>query len=148
MSSESDIHPTPPHGESKATRRQAPPSPTGWRKAIMTLVASRLALIEIESKEFANETIRRTSLILVASCLIFFAWALFLVSSIAWITELTELPWSQITLYMAMAHLLGALFFSRMASSSRAPSFSATRAEFKKDREWIENCEKTQKSSN
>jgi len=148
MSPESNIGPMPPNGKSGAARHQVPPTPTGWREAIMTLVASRLALIEIEYKEFANETIRRTSLLLVASCLIFFAWALFLVSSIAWIAELTELPWSQITLYMAMLHLLGALVFSRMASSSRAPSFSATRAEFKKDREWIENCEKTQKSNN
>ncbi|MCX8496850.1 MAG: phage holin family protein [Akkermansiaceae bacterium] len=148
MSPESNIDPTPPHGESEAARHHAPPTPTGWREAIMTLVASRLAIIEIESKEFANETIRRTSLILIASCLIFFAWALFLVSSIAWIAELTERPWSQITLSMALVHLLGALFFARMASSSRPPSFSATRAEFKKDREWIENCEKTQKSSN
>jgi uncharacterized membrane protein YqjE len=119
-----------------------------WRAAIMALVASRLAIIEIESKEFAKGTIRRTAMMLITSCLIFFAWALFLVGSIALIADFTGRPWSLITLGAAIFHLLGALIFSRLAAPSRSPSFSATRAEFKKDREWIENCDKTQKSSN
>ena len=145
MTQESHIDPSPARGESLGNGSHAKPSRMHWRQAIMTLIASRFAIIELESKELTKETIRRISMVLFTCFFALFAWALFLVSGISLVSDFTRLPWNEIALGAAIIHLLGALIFSRLAKPTQPTSFPVTRSEFKKDREWIENFEKAQK---
>ncbi len=113
----------------------------------MTLLAARLDLIQIESKDFASELTRRGSWLLAASGCALFTWALVLVSGISIISQKLACPWDRIALGVAALHLLLGLFFARLAKPKSADTYPITRAEFKKDREWIENFQKTKKSN-
>jgi uncharacterized membrane protein YqjE len=121
--------------------------PANWREALMGLVSSRLALIELEAKDAAKSGVRRVVFLVgVCGCL-FFTWALLLVGLVPLIADATGWPWSKVALGAAGVHLLVALIFYKLAKPSEAPSFPVTRTEFQKDREWIENFQKTKKSN-
>ena len=113
----------------------------------MALVACRLDLIQIESKDLINELARRGSWLIAACGCALFTWALALVSGISLISQRLACPWDRVALGAAVLHLLLGLFFTRLAKPKSAGSYSFTRAEFKKDREWIENFQKTKKSN-
>jgi uncharacterized membrane protein YqjE len=113
----------------------------------MSLIASRVALIQLESKDAGKETAKRASLIGGAIGCLFFTWALLLVGGVAAIAEATKYPWHWIAMGFALLHLIAALILFRLAKPSGKPAFPATRAEFQKDREWIENFQKTKKSN-
>jgi uncharacterized membrane protein YqjE len=133
-----------------STKETAVPHPSpcpNWRTALMTLLAARLDLIQIESKDFASELTRRGSWLLAASGCALFTWALVLVSGISIISQKLACPWDRIALGVAALHLLLGLFFARLAKPKSADTYPITRAEFKKDREWIENFQKTKKSN-
>lgn len=113
----------------------------------MSLIAARFALIELESKDLAKAGVRCASLIAAACGCFIFAWALLLAGGVSLIAELTGCPWNRLALTAATLHLLGGFILARMAKPSGESSFPVTRAEFQKDREWIENYQKTRKSN-
>ena len=123
------------------------PLPSNWREALLSLIASRVALIQLESKEAAALGARRAVLIVAAVICLFFTWALLLAGGIAAISHLTTWPWYWIALTAAAIHMAAAVLLAKTAKSSDQPSFPVTRAEFQKDREWIENFQKTPKSN-
>lgn len=132
--SDSDsIHPSPPHAN--------------WREALMGLIAARCALIQLESKEASEEAARRASLIAAACACTFFAWALILLGGISMISNFTGWHWDAVALALAIVHLLAGIVFAKFAKPSRNAAFPVTRAEFQKDREWIENFSKDKKSN-
>ncbi|MEY3896637.1 MAG: hypothetical protein RLZZ214_2157 [Verrucomicrobiota bacterium] len=113
----------------------------------MALVAARLALIELESKDAAQAAGRRTALIGAACACVFFTWALLLAAGVSLISRTSGWPWDWISIGLATLHLLVGIVLAQSAKSSGNPAFPVTRAEFKKDREWIENFNKDKKSS-
>ncbi len=113
----------------------------------MALVAARLALIELESKEAAQAAGRRTALIGTACACVFFTWALLLAAGVSMISRASGWPWDVVAAGLAVLHLLVGIILAQSAKSSGNPAFPVTRAEFKKDREWIENFNKDKKSS-
>jgi hypothetical protein len=113
----------------------------------MDLIASRIALIELESQDLVRERIHRGSLFLIACSFAFFAWALLLAGGVSLVAESTGCPWNQVAIGAAILHLLGGILFARLAKPSPATAFPITRAEFQKDREWIENFQKSRKSN-
>ncbi len=121
-------------------------TPQNWREAVMTLLATRVDLIRLESKEVAGGFARRAGFVAAAGILALFAWALLLAGAIGVISEATEWPWSWICVGAAVLHLLLAILFSKLASPKAKAAFPVTRAEFQKDREWIENLHKPTKS--
>lgn len=122
------------------------PLPSNWREAFLSLIASRIALIQLESKEAAGLGARRAVLIVTAGICLFFTWALLLAGGIAAISHLTTWPWYWIALTAAAIHMAAAVLLAKTAKSSDQPSFPVTRAEFQKDREWIESLQKTPES--
>lgn len=132
-------HGTPRDGDEKM--------PANWREALLTLISTRVALIELESADAAKDGMRR--FFLLASCILcgIFTWALLLAGGIAALAHTTAWPWYWIALAAAAIHLVAAFYLGNAAKSKRSPVFPITRAEFKKDREWIENFQKTPKSS-
>ena len=123
------------------------PLPTNWREALMALIAARIALIQIESKDAAKDTAKRAACIIALILCAFFTWALLLASGIAALAKICHWPWYGIAFIAAILHLIAAILLARAAKSPTAPAFPVTRSEFQKDREWIENFQKTPKSN-
>ena len=93
MSSSSDNTP-PSAGEFTAPESAEASAPfSHWRVALMDLVAARLSLIQMESKDATREATRRVALIAVASAAIFFAWALLLAGGVSLLSQSTGWPW-------------------------------------------------------
>ena len=105
----------------------------------MTLIASRVALIQLEAKDASTKAVRRVSFVSAACGCAIFAWALLLAGGISWISESTGWPWNRVAIGASALHLLAAIIFVKVAK------FPVTRAEFQKDREWIENFQKPSK---
>jgi uncharacterized membrane protein YqjE len=150
MNLETDIHSTPP-GDSEAgipdfKPETSPPGPTHWREALLTLIASRISILQIESREASKQAAGRLALVIITLLCMFFTWALLLAGGIAAIAVATSWPWFGIALAAAVIHLLAAIGFARAAKVPGKATFTATKAEFHKDREWIENFQKTRKS--
>lgn len=114
----------------------------------MALIASRIALIQLEARDAARQRVRRVVGMIVAVICLFFTWALLLAGVIAAISSATGCPWHWLAIGAAALHLLLALLLLRGGSADPAtPAFPLTRAEFQKDREWIENFQKKPKSN-
>jgi uncharacterized membrane protein YqjE len=114
----------------------------------MALIAARITLIQLESKDVAHTTIRSAALILAACGCGFFSWALLLAGGISLTARLAGWPWAYVAMAAAVIHLLAGLFMARIVMKSpKDPAFPVARAEFQKDREWIENFQKKPKSN-
>jgi hypothetical protein len=111
----------------------------------MGLVASRVALIQLESKDVARGASKRAILIAAACGCAFAAWMLLLAGGVSIISQSTGWPWSWVAVGLAAIHLLVGVILAQTAKSAGGDSFPATRAEFQKDREWIENFNKPKK---
>lgn len=147
MNPESDMdNPVPPDASGRI-RDGEPPPPANWREALLALVSSRIALIQLESKDAARDAGGRLARWVAVLFCAFFTWALFLAGSVALIAKTAGWPWHGVALAAAALHLLAAVILAKSAKTPAAPSFPVTRAEFQKDREWIENFQKTRKSS-
>ncbi len=113
----------------------------------MALIASRVALIQLESKDAGREKARSAIFLIAAGCAAFFAWALLMAGLVAILSDAIGKPWSWVAVGFAMLHLLAGVMLARLGKPSGAPAFPVTRAEFQKDREWIENFKQTRKSN-
>ena len=114
----------------------------------MSLIASRVTLIQLESKDAAKGGIRSAAFILAACGCVFSSWVLVLAGGVSLVARLAHWPWDYVALGVAMIHLLAGLLMTRLAiKSPRGATFPITRAEFQKDREWIENFQKNPRSN-
>ena len=132
--------PGPLHGGSPP----AEDGPEGWKEAILTLISSRLGIIQAESEDAKKIAARKFFLGLLAIFAAFFAWLLLFAGLIGALSAATPLSWYQIALIAAGFHLIVAIIaVIRMRAPSASP-FPITRAEFEKDREWIRQLNKNQ----
>ena len=121
-------------------------SPGNWREALLALLASRIALIGLESKEAARDAVRRLLLLVTLGFCVFFAWALLLAGGIALVARLAGWPWHAMAIACALLHMVAAAALAMAARRKVPPPFPVTRAEFNKDREWIDILLQTKKS--
>jgi uncharacterized membrane protein YqjE len=127
---------------------EAEAAPENWREALMSLLAARVTLIQLEGKDAAASAARRAILVTATLGCALVTWALTLAGGISWIAEASSWPWSRVALATAGLHLLAGLILARFALRPAAsPAFPITRAEFQKDREWIEKFQKTKNSN-
>ena len=113
----------------------------------MALIASRVTLIQLESKDAAGAGVRRIAYLIAVIAAVIFAWALLMAGLVGILSEAIEKPWSWVAVGFALLHLLAGLVLAKLAKPAGAPAFPITRAEFQKDREWIENFNQTRKSN-
>lgn len=113
----------------------------------MALIAARFALIEFESKDTAKQAAKCAMMFAAACGCTLFAWALLLAGGISLIAEENDWPWHWVAIAAAMLHLLVGIVLGVLAKPAPGPAFPVTRAEFQKDREWIENLHNTKKSN-
>lgn len=124
------------------------PLPENWREALLGLVSSRLTLIQLESKEAATEAAKRAILLILALGGLFFGWLLFLAGIVACIATAAGWAWSWVALAVAALHFIISAIFLKIAKSGGKPTFTHTRNEFQKDREWIEKFHGNSRSNN
>ena len=112
----------------------------------MALIASRLALIELESKDAITQGVRSAVMIAAAVICVVFAWATLLAGVVSLIAISAGWPWYLVAIGVAAAHLLAGFILLNLAKPSAISAFPVTRSEFKKDRQWIENFHNIRKS--
>jgi uncharacterized membrane protein YqjE len=123
------------------------PVPNNWREAIMGLIASRISLIQLESKDVGKGAVKWALLIAAACGCLFSAWMLLLAGGVAAVADVTQWQWYWVAMGAALLHLMAAIILFRLLKPSENPVFPVTRSEFQKDREWIENFQKIKKSN-
>jgi uncharacterized membrane protein YqjE len=133
-----------PHDKDRSWNEKLP---ANWREALVALLATRVALIELESKEAAKVAARRLMRLIVALACAGFMWALLLAGGIAYIAHATGWPWYGLAIGIGLLHLAATLGFLRATQTPVPTAFPFTRAEFQKDREWIENFQNPPKSN-
>lgn len=122
--------------------------PSNWRSAAADLIGSRLALIQLEIRQAAGSATKKAVLLVSAGFLLLSAWAVFVAGAIGLISALGNFPWYWVALSACGVHLLLAVILIAIAKRPGEATFSATRAEFLKDREWLEKFQSPNKSSN
>ena len=142
LNSPSNIGPTYPGASADAQS-----SPANWREALMALIASRIALIELESKDAVRHGARSAVMLVAAVICVVFAWALLLAGGVSLIAVAADWPWYWVALGLAALHLLVAFILVKLAKPAAITAFPVTRSEFNKDRQWIENFHLTKKSN-
>ena len=111
--------------------------PGNWKEALAGLVASRAAIVSLEAKDAAASALGRLIPLLVGLVCIFGVWALAMAGAVGGIAAATEWEWYHVAFAAAGIHLLIALIAIMIAKAKRPAPFPVTRAEFEKDREWL-----------
>lgn len=140
----------PPSDIAPASSRDAGTAPEAssesWRDAFAGLLATRLSLIKLESQDAAKQVVRSIVFVGIACLCALFGYLLLLAGAVSLVADAGGWPWNWVAVVGALLHLVVAIIFATMAKS-KGDTFSATRAEFQKDREWLENLKKTRKSN-
>lgn len=119
--------------------------PESWKEALACLVSSRIAIIQAESKEAASAGAKKAVLGVVAALCALFTWILILAGAVGAISAATSWQWYHVAFAAAGLHLAFALITVLMLKAKAAPPFPITRAEFEKDREWLNQLNKKPK---
>lgn len=131
----------PPLDREGATAIPAPGDaglPKDWKSALANLVSARLEIIRIEAKSASAAAVGSIALLVVMLFGLLFAWALGLAAAIGAIAASGSWEWYLVAAVAAGAHLLLAVIaLLIIRAGKRKASFPVTRAEFEKDREWL-----------
>lgn len=141
MNSSSDIG-APADGKAAAGQ-----FPNDWKNALAGLVSSRIALIRLEFQEIAGSLIKRVVCAVVMAICAFFAWCLILAGAVVLIASATGWNWGWVALGIAALHLIVAGICAIIAKTGGTPAFPVTKAEFQKDRAWLQTFQKNKKSN-
>ena len=140
------ISPAPPGEEFRPGPDQG--FPTNWKEAIATLASARMAMIKAESGEAIGTGVKKLALVIIGVVALFFAWCLFMGGVVGAIASSPALSWWQAAFIVGGGHLLVALVAFLVAKSKASDPFPITRAEFEKDREWLNQLKNQSKSQN
>ena len=113
--------------------------PPGWIDNLATLVASRVELIQIEARDSARHTAAKAIRVVAAALCVLFAWLLLVAGGIGAIAALAGWPWHWLAIGAAVFHMIAAIALMSQNKTSPKSSFPLTRAEFQKDRIWLES---------
>ncbi len=140
---------------SKSPRSRNPAGHAGLLENLLALLTalaeffeSRFALVAQESKEAAVQ------LLILAGCLIFalllcaLGYVFFITGVVVGLAHLAGISWPWIALAAAAVHFIIAAVLLLVARSRiTKPLFRNTRAELKKDREWLKNLDESNQST-
>ena len=127
--------------------REASHGPSTWIEALLAIASSRAELIRLEAKDAARKGSNKAARVIAAILCITFGWSLLLAGGIGALSILAGWPWFWTALAIGAIHIIVAAILLRKSSGATTPFFPVTRAEFQRDREWIENLQKNPKSN-
>jgi len=123
-----------------------------FREGLGDHLKARAELLAVEASEARELLVRRGSLAVAATILLVFAYALVLITVISllgrWVeslcSQLNGLGWQITALVAGFLHLtLSLLLFRRLKRKQELNLFEFTRAEIKKDGEWLNQGKKS-----
>jgi uncharacterized membrane protein YqjE len=134
-------------------------NPAGHAGLLHTLVSllnslagfleSRLALLASESKSALVHVLILVGCLAAAAFLGLFGYLFLVASAIAGLAHALQVSWVKITLIGALLHFVLAFVCVMIARSRMHKSmFEMTGVELKKDREWLKNLDKKNRSTN
>src|ERR1043166_2187555 len=140
---------------SERSRSRNPAGHAGLLQNLLALInalaeffESRFALLAEESKAAAVQ------LLILAGCLVFalllcaLGYVFLITGAVVGLAHLVGISWPWIALAAAVVHFIIALALLVVARSRiTKPVFPNTRAELKKDREWLKNLDATNQST-
>ncbi len=119
-------------------RSEASPVSENWKDAIPSLIASRIGIIRIESQDAIEVAVRKLILLSVALFSLFATWALLTAGLVGVISEHFNCPWYFAAFSVGGVYLLISLVMLVIIKRiKKTESFPITRAEFEKDRKWL-----------
>jgi hypothetical protein len=110
-----------------------------WQSALAEFVASRVALIRLESKDairVITEKSRYSAMLMAFSLL---AWFFFLAGLIGCLHHFTRVPWWVYAMGFGALHALIAVRMTVLLKRPQPPAFPLTCEEFHKDRLWMQS---------
>lgn len=142
----------PDDSRTDSAEEEHPPSPRksaqALRRSLRDHLQARAALLGMEAEEAGKFLARRGALVVIAAIAVFFCYTLFLIAAVSLVGRWLEFSWPKTfdgigwqiaALVISFLHLLLAL--ALVAKVKRKPShplFEFTRAEFEKDRQWLD----------
>jgi uncharacterized membrane protein YqjE len=115
-----------------------------WSAALGTLVSSRIAIISAEARIAAESSIKKVALAVVAAITGLLFWIILMAGLIGFFPSVIHsLAWYHVALIIAGMHLLVAVIAALLLKKKSPPTFSLTRSEFEKDRQWLSKTKKT-----
>lgn len=121
--------------------------PGNWKDAIPSLIASRIGIFRIEAQDAIEVVTKKLILLSVTVFCLIATWGLLTAGLIGWISAHFSLAWYFAAFFIGGFYLLIALVMLLIIKRSKTTeSFSITREEFEKDREWL-NQHKNRTSS-
>ena len=115
--------------------------------ALTEFFESRFALVAQESKAALVQLLVVASCLILALVLVASGYVFLVVSAIAGLAHLAHVSWVWIALAVAVLHFVIALVLLLVARTQiTKPFFRATVSELKKDREWLKNLDKENRS--
>jgi uncharacterized membrane protein YqjE len=116
---------------------------------LVGFLESRLGLFAKESKTALVQVLVLVACLAGAAVLALFGYVFLIASALVGIAHALQVSWVWITLAAAGLHFILALVCVLIARSRMKQSmFGATAAELKKDREWLKNLDKQDRSTN
>jgi uncharacterized membrane protein YqjE len=117
--------------------------------ALAGFLESRIGLFAKDSKTALVQVLVLVACLAAAAVLALFGYVFLIASAIAGLAHGLHISWIWITLAAAGLHFILALVCLLIARSRMKKSmFEATAAELKKDREWLKNLDKKNRSTN
>lgn len=109
-----------------------------WKVAIPDLIASRIGIFRIEAGDATEVLTKKLIMLGVTVFCLIATWGLLTAGLIGWISAYFNVAWYFTAFSIGAIHLLIALtMINFIKRSKKIESFPITRAEFEKDREWL-----------
>jgi uncharacterized membrane protein YqjE len=140
---------------SESTRPRNPAGHAGllenmlaFASALVEFFESRFVLITQESKTAAVQVLIMVSSLILALLLCAVGYIFLITGAVVGLAHLVGISWPWIALAVAALHFVIALVLLLIARSQvTKPLFRATRAELRKDREWLKHLDATNQST-
>ena len=140
---------------SESTRPRNPAGHAGLLENTLALASAfveffenRFVLIAQESKTAAVQVLIMAGCLILALLLCAVGYIFFITGAVVGLAHLVGISWPWIALAVAALHFVIALVLLLIARSQvTKPLFRATRAELRKDREWLKHLDATNQST-
>jgi uncharacterized membrane protein YqjE len=140
---------------SESSRSRNPAGHAGLLENLLALMSalaefleSRFALVAQESKAAAVQVLILAGCVIFALLLCALGYVFLITGVVVGLANLVGVSWPWIALAAATVHFILALILLVVARSRiTKPLFRSTRAELKKDREWLKNLDATSQST-
>ena len=117
----------------------------GFVSALFAYVETRGALLAIESKALLLQLVAIVAFGIGALIAVVFGYIFIMASLIVAIAHSTGISWTWVALYAGLLHIgiaIGCVFLAK--SKLRGRIFADTRAELKRDQQWLKSLGKTE----